>query len=64
MARPPGSGFIGGSITWQSSSANLQRGWNRQPSGGVMRLGGDPGIGTSDSRTLSKSGADRTRPSV
>ena len=43
-------------VTWQSSSANAQRGWNRQPAGGEIRLGGDPGIGTSDSRTFSKSG--------
>lgn len=51
VARPPGSNRNGVSLTRQSSSANSHLGWNRHPGGGVIRLGGAPGIGTSDSRT-------------
>ena len=60
----PGSGRSGVSLVRQSSSTNAHRGWNRQPDGGLTRLGGEPGIGTSDSLTYSKSGAERTSPSV
>jgi hypothetical protein len=51
VARPPGSSRSDVSVTRQSSSAKAQRGWNRHPAGGVIMLGGEPAMGTSDSRT-------------
>ena len=34
----------GGLSLWQVSVAKAQRGWNLQPEGGLMRLGGEPGM--------------------
>ena len=64
VARPAGSSRSSGIRSVQSSSANPQRGWNRQPAGGLIRLGGEPGIGTSEARTCSTSGAERSSPRV
>src|SRR5689334_23607139 len=43
VARPLGSTRSGVSPTRQSSSTKAHRGWNRQPDGGLTRLGGEPG---------------------
>ena len=62
---PARSGRPAAACRWSGiSSAKAHRGWNRQPDGGLTRLGGEPGMGTSDSFTYSKSGAERTSPSV
>jgi hypothetical protein len=39
---PPLSWKTGGACSEQRGMASGQRGWNRQPAGGVMRLGGWP----------------------
>ena len=64
VARPPPSGRSGNAPSRQSGCTNGQRGWKRQPGGGAARSGGAPGIVESGSRTTSKSGTERSRPSV
>ncbi len=48
---PSGKMTSGGTTTRQTSIAAGQRGWNRQPSGGSRRSGGDPGIVSSVRRS-------------
>src|SRR4051812_49126212 len=61
----PGSGSSIGSIRLWLSRRYGQRGWKEQPLGGLIRLGGRPGIGTSGaSRGTSRRGIERSRPHV
>ena len=45
-------------------NANAQRGWNRQPAGGVSSDGGWPGICTSRSTSRSRRGSEPSSPHV
>ena len=58
-------GSSGGS-TWRWRSRTYgQRGWNEQPPGRLIRLGGRPGIGTSSApRGRSRRGIERSSPHV
>src|SRR4051812_963470 len=61
----PGTASSCGSISLWRSRTYGQRGWNEQPLGRLIRLGGRPGIGTSCSpRGVSSPGIDLIRPHV
>ena len=63
-ARPGTGSSCGSTRRWRSRTYG-QRGWNEQPLGSVIRLGGRPGIGTSgSSRGRSRRGIERSRPHV
>ena len=61
----PGTGSsVGSTRRWRSRTYG-QRGWNEQPLGSAIRLGGRPGIGTSgSSRGRSSRGIDCSSPQV
>src|SRR5437764_3370469 len=61
----PGTGSKCGSIREWSGCAYGQRGWKWQPEGGLMRLGGVPGMGNRSASSLPSSrGIERSRPQV
>ena len=65
VARPAPSGTSGNSPRPCSRSRRTRSaGGTRQPGGGAARSGGEPGIDASWPRTRSKSGTERSRPSV
>ncbi len=53
-----------GSSSWQTGITYGQRGWKRQPGGGMSSDGGWPGICTSRSTSWSSRGSEPSRPHV
>src|SRR5690606_14988918 len=53
-----------GSMRLHASSAKGQRGWKRQPAGGLIKLGGVPGMDTMGARSASMSGKAWVSPCV
>src|SRR5262249_39059661 len=54
----------GGTSSWHTGIACGQRGWNRQPEGGAMRLGGSPPPGSCRGADAVMSGAEETSSRV